>query len=566
MGRDVVFGSGRYAPETMQGKQLLTREADSVADQVMRVPSPRLQRACACGGSCPACKSEPEEGLRTKRVDDSGGGGAAVPAIVTDVVPGPGQPLDAGARAFMEPRFGHSFSGVRVHTDARAADAARAVSARAYTHGHDVVFASGQYAPQTEAGMRLLAHELTHVVQQGGGQSLAGHVRVTRIPSRLSRMIQRLQTDAGFEAASGVGPAIAGGTMVANNSIMGHTFTAQNCRGLYGCNINFEFGKAYSGDYPYVAAGRDVRGVYVKIAASFDSSKCGACNILHLIQDYRDIKQTAGRMVTAEPDTAIRKERAGWSAPGAASRGWSVDRVETATNPLYSSGPSSNPGSAATPAVMWDAPGFWSNDTNHGSEFQSCALCEKPGLQRKVMACVNWGYYIDSAGAVSFRPAVPVPSCGPTQELQDATTRWEAIAGNLPANIDFTKESPVDQRGQGSVLWFQVNSTTLRQDAEINSVIHVADALLRIRQHLAVGADARIVVHGYASEEGDAANNLQLSRRRAEAIQAQLIAAGIPPNRMTIQAHGEDTTMPTRAFNRRVEIEHTIAVAAGATP
>ncbi|HLM55850.1 MAG TPA: DUF4157 domain-containing protein [Pyrinomonadaceae bacterium] len=81
-----------------------------------------------------------------------------------------GQPLDAQTRSFMESRFGHDFSRVRVHTDARAAESARSVNALAYTVGHDVVFAEGSYAPQTGEGRRLLAHELTHVVQQRGGQ------------------------------------------------------------------------------------------------------------------------------------------------------------------------------------------------------------------------------------------------------------------------------------------------------------------------------------------------------------------------------------------------------------
>src|SRR6266516_5474528 len=92
----------------------------------------------------------------------------AVPSIVHDVLNSPGQPLDASTRAFMEPRFGHDFSGVRVHTDARAAESAKSVNALAYTVGRDVVFGSNQYRPEMTAGKRLLAHELTHVVQQSG--------------------------------------------------------------------------------------------------------------------------------------------------------------------------------------------------------------------------------------------------------------------------------------------------------------------------------------------------------------------------------------------------------------
>lgn len=90
----------------------------------------------------------------------------AAPPIVQDVLSSPGQALDSETRSFMEPRFGHDFSGVRVHTDERAAESARAVNALAYTAGQDVVFDEGQYKPDTIEGRQLLAHELTHVVQQ----------------------------------------------------------------------------------------------------------------------------------------------------------------------------------------------------------------------------------------------------------------------------------------------------------------------------------------------------------------------------------------------------------------
>ena len=79
---------------------------------------------------------------------------------------GTGRPLDAAARKFFESRFGTDFSNVRVHTDRRAADSAQSIDALAYTLGRDLVFAPGQYAPGTDEGRRLIAHELAHVLQQ----------------------------------------------------------------------------------------------------------------------------------------------------------------------------------------------------------------------------------------------------------------------------------------------------------------------------------------------------------------------------------------------------------------
>jgi hypothetical protein len=92
-----------------------------------------------------------------------------VPSSVRDILQSPGEALDDDTRTFMEQRFGHDFSTVRVHTDAKASESAQEVNALAYTVGRDVVFSEGQYAPGTVAGKQLLAHELTHVVQQASG-------------------------------------------------------------------------------------------------------------------------------------------------------------------------------------------------------------------------------------------------------------------------------------------------------------------------------------------------------------------------------------------------------------
>lgn len=129
-----------------------------------------LQRKCACGqhtvadDECEECRKKGEGMIQRAAV--SAASVNAVPPVVHDVLSLPGQPLDAATRAFMEPRFGHDFSQVRVHTDEQAAESAQAVNALAYTVGRDVVFGAGQYAPRTNQGRGTIAHELTHVVQQ----------------------------------------------------------------------------------------------------------------------------------------------------------------------------------------------------------------------------------------------------------------------------------------------------------------------------------------------------------------------------------------------------------------
>jgi len=147
------------------------QEADRIADKVMRMPDPQPQPAPASPSvqrACAACEEEEERSeLRTKRLSSNvSAANATAPPIVHEVLRSAGQPLDVRTRAFMEPRFGRDFSDVRVHMDVNAAESARAVNALAYTVGRDVVFAAGRYAPQTTMGQRLLAHELTHVMQQ----------------------------------------------------------------------------------------------------------------------------------------------------------------------------------------------------------------------------------------------------------------------------------------------------------------------------------------------------------------------------------------------------------------
>ena len=132
------------------------QEADRVAEQVMRMPEPGVQRQVEP-------EEEEEEMLQAKAT--SGHLSEVTPNLESHIhsLKGGGQPLPESDRAFFEPRFGRDFSQVRVHTDA---ESARAVNAKAYTLGRDVVFGEGQYALGTSEERKLLAHELTHVLQQ----------------------------------------------------------------------------------------------------------------------------------------------------------------------------------------------------------------------------------------------------------------------------------------------------------------------------------------------------------------------------------------------------------------
>lgn len=139
--------------------------------------APLLQRRCACGGvagpdgECESCKRKRLAGLLQRKTTDAKGPAAPTPDIpgsVRHTLRSPGQALDRSVREQLEPRFNRDFSTVKIHTDTAAARSADDVNAAAYTVGRNVVFGAGKYSPNTDAGRSLLAHELTHVVQQAG--------------------------------------------------------------------------------------------------------------------------------------------------------------------------------------------------------------------------------------------------------------------------------------------------------------------------------------------------------------------------------------------------------------
>lgn len=164
------------------------QEADRVAKQVMRMPDLEtaeqvpiysqseeihLYRACSkCEEELSGLLNDEEEHtLQSDTIPGYIPETPAYPATRLNTIRSNGLPLPESVRAFFEPRFGYDFSQVRVHTDVQAAETANAINARAFTIGPDIVFERGEYNPDTVEGKKLLAHELTHVIQQGAGEA-----------------------------------------------------------------------------------------------------------------------------------------------------------------------------------------------------------------------------------------------------------------------------------------------------------------------------------------------------------------------------------------------------------
>jgi len=202
------------------------QEADRMAEQVMRMPESNssgnpipllsnqaIQRKCTtCGGEleeeqedrsktlmrkaipdtiqrkCAACEAMKDEENKTLMRKAAGFGGyEASPSLSSQLSrsKGGGAPLPESTRSVMEGAFQTDFSRVRVHTDAQAAEMSWGIQARAFTHGWDIYFDQGEFAPERSEGKRLLAHELTHTIQQSGGNSnqLGSNSKVSAVNS-----------------------------------------------------------------------------------------------------------------------------------------------------------------------------------------------------------------------------------------------------------------------------------------------------------------------------------------------------------------------------------------------
>ena len=240
-------GVGRMIQAKMHVSQpgdQLEKEADQTADRVMRMPEPQSEDQEELRRQ-PAEEKEDNEKLQKKaeppELDDelqratalaeeekklqaqSDGGQASTVSPQAQArlnhLRGNGRPLPESVRTSFEPRFGYDFSHVRVHTDGHAANLAKSLKARAFTVGHDIAFGSGEYAPESATGQKLLAHELTHVIQQNGETATLRNKGID-IQKTSQPVIQRGFFGDIWEGAKKVGGAIVKGAKAVGGAIV----------------------------------------------------------------------------------------------------------------------------------------------------------------------------------------------------------------------------------------------------------------------------------------------------------------------------------------------------------
>ncbi|MBF2065982.1 MAG: DUF4157 domain-containing protein [Calothrix sp. C42_A2020_038] len=387
-----------------------------------------LQRQCnSCGqktvvgGECAECqKNKP----LLQRLASSQAEVGEVPPIVHEVLNSFGKPLDETTRTFMESRFGQDFSTVRVHTDTQAAESAQAVNALAYTVGRDIVFGTGQYAPGTHAGKRLLAHELTHVVQQNATaqmQTMALEIATSedvyeqeaetvatqivggdsvRVQGSLSSSsIRRLQRQRRQDTHAGVFE------MTQHAPLGGPTFSPQ---AQY--NVRLEF-------LPYPVVD---------------------CERIAMTQTV--VSTYAGNLVYG---STARRDRSLTAAEG--TEGVGIDRLSGRSQPYYGTNNAGNTAGIAhfgsrtagnRPDRAWieDTPGFdGSNPASSrtagdtmSQQFETCAICTQGRDINAYYGCVSWGFNIDVSNNFTESAFALVSRGTPSADFLAAARKWNA--------------------------------------------------------------------------------------------------------------------------------------------
>ena len=405
---------------------------------------------------------------------------AIKPAPIEDLYPGvnevlksPGRPLDVDTRAFMEPRFGHNFSQVRVHTDSRAAESARAVNSLAYTIGSDIVFGANLYSPELAHGRQLLAHELAHVVQQSGAMRtdpapIVGEPHLEREADRMGNLA----------AMGGAFQRIQVSRSVPQN--------VMQCK-----KVPMDFGEFETTQF----RAANSRGLEIKLQFAPNEGKVDAKKIA-LSQSVKAMKESGAAYATT-PNLANRMVPSG--KPGA---GHTIDAPATTNNPIYygtknlgasedlkdtpmSGNNPANPVQIGIntnyilgycyrekptdtqkkkqPASMDDMP-QGRKKPGAGMDFETAAFAIEGADKGKYYGSVKWGYRIggtDSAPTVTKTDIDEASRGKPTANFMEAAKLWNV--GKTQGTLKVIADPAIVYRMDGSTTERLAKGTVLKQ-------------------------------------------------------------------------------------------------------
>jgi Domain of unknown function (DUF4157) len=374
--------------------------------------------------------------LQTKHVGSSDAGQTAAPPIVYQVLASPGQPLDASTREFFEPRFGHDFSRVRVHTDRQAAESVRAVGAVAYTVDSEIAFADGRYRPRTPEGRRLLAHELAHVAEQRGAADAGRNLQIGGPSDPAER-----DADAAAEHAfKGPGPAPLC-TVEATPTL--RRVTIDSWAGSFDNDLQYDLKSENNGK------GKGAYGATIQIR--FTPKGVVQADKVALVQTASSSWNDVNYFIGSAAERRATETRSTAS-------GTHIDQI--------------NPSSRTPLAAMKDPPST-SNDLAASipgrlARFGTPSAADKEGRQAWLMDPAGLGPVPDGVAASQSLETTALAVSGPQKGVYygAVTWGWEKAAGAKAATLKpfraVSKDAPSSEFGEAAKLW-NVSTTDQKQ-------------------------------------------------------------------------------------------------------
>ena len=461
------------------------QEADRVAEQVMRMPEPQLQRTGADFGEDSGRRNPqaPAVCLQTQRVEARDTREMVAPPVVHEVLRSSGQPLDLTTRAYMEPRFGHNFANVRIHNGPQADTAAASVQARAFTLGRDVVFAAGEHDPGSESGKRLLAHELTHVVQQSGADGVQAQA--------LQR--KKIPTDFGeFETTKFAEADGRGVEIILKFSPDDTKVDAKKIALSQSIRKTTSSGAAYALDpnaaTKTVPSGKSGAGYAIDTLAGTTNPLYGERNTLGAAQDLKDTPASAN--TTANP-------------------------VNLGVNTNYELGYcyKDKPADATKkkhPAGLWDKPQGGKNK-GESKTFETVALAVEGTDKDKYYGSVKWGYKMEGTDAAPTVTKSDIESASmgtPTVNFIEPAKLWNVgktlgtvqVAADPEATVLKGDASGTEKLAKGTKLK-QLETVMWGTDPAIKAEVLKADGIRLGKIIYMKNADAKDAGDGSANKK-----------------------------------------------------------------
>jgi outer membrane protein OmpA-like peptidoglycan-associated protein len=490
-------------------------EADRVAEQVMRFPAalPSGGVNQSSGGIIPILSRAPS--------GDSGGGLQAAPQVEASVnrMSG-GSPLPDYERNFFESRMGYDFSQVRVHTDGNAVQMSRDLQAHAFTYGSNIAFNQGMYAPGTDSGRRLLAHELTHVVQQTGGAQRKG--------------IQRA-IDPAYPLTNGTfNVTVTTGGSNLPITIAFHPSEAAPISNQIGLIQIVKLTNA-SGANVEPQSLPAARGGSLRTTANADTGAEGGyfTDVLH----NQSVAGTGGGNTPQGSALPPQYPFGNAPAPGTPPPEGLSRPNSGGAGPATIGYKRSNDPNDIKDAELTDAPGYSTVNPSNPDikfEFETVAKGEDVGV---TYGALKWGVDITSGVTANEHASA--------QESSSAT-----FAAALELHRDFYVHEPV-------IFYFDFDSDVLKPEE--------AAKIDEFQAYLQRNTDVQVTPTGYADRRGSQEYNRGLAMRRADAVNAALATKGVPATQISgieiamgsTEAFTADATTgqdleANRQFNRRV--------------